>query len=95
MAQAIHGAFLFAKNHPEVTHTWLEDSQYLIVVSVPSESDILEIEKKALTHNLKYSIWSEPDLDNEITAIALAPGSTAARLCSNLPLAGKASIVTI
>ena len=95
MAQAIHAAFLFAKNHPALTNTWLEDSQYLIVVSVPSESDILEIEKKAINSNLKYSLWSEPDLDNEITAIALSPGGVAARLCSNLPLAGKDSIITV
>jgi len=36
--------------------------------------------------NIKYSIFREPDIDNQITAIAIEPSDKTRRLLSNLPL---------
>lgn len=89
MAQSIHAAFLFAKNNPTVTSQWLNDSQYLIVVSVANEHDLLGVVEAAKRQNLDYCLWAEPDLGNEYTALTLSPGLIASKLCANLPLAGK------
>lgn len=37
----------------------------------------------------EFSVTREPDLNNEITAIAISPSVEARRLTSNLPLAFK------
>jgi len=36
---------------------------------------------------IKFSIFREPDFDDEITAIALEPGRKSKKLCSKLNLA--------
>jgi peptidyl-tRNA hydrolase len=88
MAQAVHAGFLFAQKHPEVTAQWLTDSQFIIIVSVPSEDHLLALACKARNRNVPAVLWSEPDLDDELTAVAFAPVDEARRLCANLPLAG-------
>jgi len=39
--------------------------------------------------NIKYSVFKEPDIDNQVTAIALEPSDLTRKLCSNIPLALK------
>ena len=91
MAQVAHAAFLFTQKHPETTHQWLTDSQYIIIVGVPSEDHLLALTCKARNMGVPSVLWSEPDLDDELTAVAFAPTEEARRLCANLPLAGSSS----
>ena len=85
----MHAGFFFAQKYPEITNRWLTDSQYLIIVRVNSESDLKTIQKKADYIGLNSVMWSEPDLDNQATALALEPHALSRVLCANLPLAGK------
>ncbi|MEB4918415.1 hypothetical protein RXP95_29890, partial [Pseudomonas aeruginosa] len=39
--------------------------------------------------NISFSIFIEPDINNQVTAIAIAPGEAATKLCSSIPLALK------
>lgn len=87
MAQTLHAAFGFALEHAHVAADWLRESQYLIVVSVPDEQALLDLTARAGA--LPRHLWREPDLDGQATAVALAPGPVARRLCANLPLAGR------
>lgn len=102
MAQAIHAAFLFAQKHPDITHDWMHNSQYLIVVGVPDETTLLDYAEHADTLGIPTAIWHEPDLPadcvelhhpctghHQATAVAFAPIPASRRLCANLPLAGK------
>lgn len=89
MAQAVHAAFLFAQKHPVDTEDWLENSQYIIIVSVPSEDHLTAMSLHAKKLGIAHEVWREPDLDNEVTAIAFEPTEASRRLCANLPLAGK------
>jgi peptidyl-tRNA hydrolase len=87
MAQAIHAAFLISQDHADLVARWHEQSQYLVVLAAPSEQALDELSRRALHRGVPHSVWTEPDLGDEVTALAFAPGSAARRLCANLPLA--------
>lgn len=89
MAQSLHAAFGYASAYPRQVGRWLRESQFLVVVSVPDESGLLALALRSSATGLPHCLWSEPDLDGQATAIALAPGPVAKRLCANLPLAGR------
>jgi peptidyl-tRNA hydrolase len=88
-AQAVHAAFLFAQQHPELVGPWQRDSQYLVIVSVPDEIALIGLASRALEQGIEVSSWHEPDMADETTAVALQPGHVARRLCANLPLHGR------
>lgn len=88
-AQAVHAAFLFSQQHPELVGRWHQDSQYLVLVSVPDEVELIGLASRALAAGIEVSTWHEPDLAGATTAVALEPGATARRLCANLPLHGR------
>ena len=60
--------------HPEIHKEWFEQSNYLGLLSVANEYELTQLIEKALLHGIKCSVFKEPDIDNQITAIALAPG---------------------
>lgn len=85
--QSIHAAIQFAMEHPETNKDWFTNSNYLGFLSVANEYELHQLIEKALLYGIKISIFREPDIGDQITAIALAPGSKSKKLCSNLPLA--------
>jgi hypothetical protein len=50
---------------------------------------LLTLINKFEHNNINLSIFREPDMDNQVTAVALEPTARATKLCSNLPLALK------
>ena len=89
LAQSCHVAFTFSKEHPDLANQWQEISNYIGILAARSELEFSQIIEKATLQNLKFSLFREPDLDNQITAIALEPGLQSKKLCSQLPLALK------
>lgn len=87
--QSGHAAIQFQHDHPEIARQWHEQSKYLAYLSAHNESHLKELIYKAEIRNIKYSIFTEPDIGDEITAIALEPSDASRRLCSSLPLAMK------
>jgi peptidyl-tRNA hydrolase len=87
IAQSVHAAFHFSAEHPDLVGPWLRDSNFLVVCSVPTEGDLMDLISAAHAKGIERSAVREPDLDDEITAVAFAPGDAARRLCSALPLA--------
>jgi len=85
--QSMHALRQFTAEHPEVDRIWFEQSNYLGLLSVADEKELTNLIEQATAHDIRFSIFREPDVDNEITAIALAPGPKAKKLCSRLPLA--------
>lgn len=92
IAQAAHAAFTFAHDHPDLTAVWHEQSQYLVIVAVPDETALRDLATTATARDIPGVLWTEPDLEGAATALALAPGTPARRLCSNLPLAGRTPV---
>lgn len=89
LPQACHALQQFAMEHTDVNKHWYERSNYLAVLSARNEEELLGLIDKASRRGLRFSIFFEPDLKYEITAIALEPGKESKRLCSNLKLALK------
>lgn len=87
VAQSVHAAFQFAREHPRETAEWLSASQTLVVLAVPDEAALLDY---ALHHGgTARTLVREPDLDDEATALACGPSHWNVAF-SSLPLAGKA-----
>src|SRR6478752_2617779 len=88
LAQAVHAAFQFQGDRRRLVRKWLEESNYLVCLSVPDEESLLELAAEAcLGRGIPLTLVREPDLGDEATALALAPGERAQVLCASLPLA--------
>ena len=87
--QAQHALAEFIFEHPEIAREWHKNSNYLGFLSAADERELNRLIEMALLHNLKISVFREPDIGNEITAIAIQPGETSKKLVRNLPLGLK------
>jgi hypothetical protein len=87
-AQACHAQHLFTQRFPELTKVW---EQNLVVLQVPNEAclDALYEDFAGGPQNkgevYPAAAFFEPDLDDQMTAIAVA--GTAEKLLSSFPLA--------
>ena len=89
LAQSCHVAMHFMQEFPSETEEWMSISDYICILNIDNESALLNLIEIAKDCGIKFSIFREPDIGNEITAIALQPGCESKRLCRNLPLALK------
>ncbi len=74
MLQGCHAAIEFQHEHPEIAKEWNINSKYLIFLSVENEIELQKLLRKIQFKELKYSMFFEPDIGNQLTAIALEPG---------------------
>jgi peptidyl-tRNA hydrolase len=86
-AQAVHAALAFFHKHPVSIGRWLLASNFLVIVSTPNEETLLDLITEAHTRGIAHVGVREPDVNDEVTAVALAPGTAARQLCANMPLA--------
>jgi hypothetical protein len=87
--QGMHAAIQFCFENPDHSRQWFEKSNYLGFLSVANEYELHQLIEKAISLDIRFSIFREPDVDNQITAIAIEPGAKSKKLCSNLKLALK------
>lgn len=86
--QSIHAAQQFALEHSQINKEWQETSNFLALLSVKDEKELRDLAFNAsVMKGIAVSVFCEPDVDWEITAIAIAPGTKSRLLCKNLPLA--------
>lgn len=85
--QSAHAAIDFVIKYPELSLIWHNKSNYLVVLSVKSQECLNSIINQLEKTNLKFISFVEPDLNNEITAVAIEPGDISRRLCSRFGLA--------
>lgn len=88
--QSIHAAMEFALRYPDVTETWHGDSNYLCWLSVKNEAVLNSYLLAAWQKQLLAVGFYEPDVNDQLTAIAIQPGQRSALLVKGLPLALKA-----
>lgn len=87
--QSMHALRQFTAEHPEIDKAWFDNSNYLGLLSVSNEEELIRLTKKAADLGIEFSIFREPDIDDQVTAIAIAPGPKSKKLCSHLSLALK------
>lgn len=90
--QAVQGGHALAEfclQHIDIANSWHKNSNYLAFLSVKDESELLFLIEKAQSRGIAISIFREPDIDNQVTSIAIEPSAESKRLCRNLPCALK------
>ena len=58
-------------------------------MSVENEEQLLLYLEKIKYRGIKHTVFREPDIDNQLTAIAIEPGERSRKLTRKLPLALK------
>ena len=84
--QSIHAAQQFAIDFPIANARWHEKSNYLGLLSVKDEVALKRLATKATRVGLAVSLFCEPDVDWQVTAIAIEAGSISRKLCKRLKL---------
>lgn len=87
--QSGHAAIDFQHQHPVVASKWQKESNYLAFLTVANEAELIKLISKAIITGIKHTVFREPDIDNQITAVAFEPTEAAQRLTSSCPLLGK------
>lgn len=89
ITQTAHVIAELAVAHPEHFSKWHNLSQSIIVLQTPSSESLFELYVRAQSESLTVEEFREPDLGDEITALAFLPHENNVRFLANLPLAGK------
>ncbi len=87
--QSTHAAINFVFEHPGRAGPWFRESNYLVQLEAKNEQELLRLIEQCELKNIKYTAFTEPDLDNQITAIAVEPSLATQKLVSSLPLLFK------
>lgn len=87
--QSAHAAIQFQHEHPELAQLWYKNSNYLAFLTVANEEELETLIRKAEARGIKHSIFREPDLGNQITAVAFEASDDARRITSSCPMMGK------
>lgn len=85
--QAAHALQEFNQHHPEQARAWYQSSNTLALLATKDEEALVALHRQARALGLPVCPFHEPDLNNQLTALALGP--EAARLVRRLPLALK------
>lgn len=87
--QACHAAIDFQHQYGEISRDWQTNSNYLVLLSTVDESALDKLIYKAHSLGIKHTVFREPDINNEITAVAFEPSNEAKKMTSSIPLMGK------
>lgn len=88
-AQSVHAITEFSFEYPEIFREWYENSNYICILASTDENELIKLSERLKKKEVKHSIFREPDLNNELTAIAIEPGRDSKKACSSYPLALK------
>jgi peptidyl-tRNA hydrolase len=84
-AQSCHAMRAFIEEHPGIDKEWYAQSNNIVLLEVADEHELYKLALRARSEGIPYAVFREPDFDNTITGIALAPEGS--RLVSNKRLA--------
>lgn len=85
--QSAHAAVDFQHQHPQLAKDWNTNSNYLIILSAKNEEQLKKYIWKFQKSELCHTVFREPDIGNEITAICVQPSEKTRKLTCHLPLA--------
>lgn len=91
--QASHALVQFQYEYPSESSAWYKQSNYLALLTVSDEGELEKLIIKASAKGIKHSVFREPDIGNQITAVAFEASDEARRLTSSCPILGKEMLV--
>lgn len=86
-AQVAHALTEFSIKYPVDFQAWYEASNTIVVLQVPTLVELAILCDKAEFEGVRKAEFHEPDLNNELTAVAFEPAIPAERMLRNLNLA--------
>lgn len=89
IAQAIHAFREFVEFHPSEEQNWYKLSNTIVVLGCRDENELMTLRKGAVDQHIKFSMFREPDMNNQVTAIAFEPGQKTSDYLRHLNLAGS------
>ena len=87
--QVTHAAIQFANDYPLEQEKWFKESNTVVILAAKDIKQLKQFENSLKEKNIKFSSFYEPDIGNELTAIAIVPSEQSKKLCSKFKLAGK------
>lgn len=86
--QSAHALADFAIEHTEPFKSWQLGSNYLVCLTVETEEELKFLAKRLKCFGIKITEFREPDIGNELTAIAVEcmPKKEHSKLFKNLKL---------
>ena len=77
VVQSCHALADFAIEHRQIFEAWQKGSNYLACLAAKNEEQLWHLAAKLDHYGIKYTLFKEPDIENELTAIAVEPISDA------------------
>lgn len=72
-AQVAHALTEYAIKYPACFQAWYEASNTIAVLQVPSMEELAKLCERADFESVQKAEFHEPDLNNELTAVAFEP----------------------
>lgn len=89
VVQTAHAIADFSYDHPDVFRQWKQESNSIITLAVKDEQSLINLYNKLKEKTEFITEFREPDIDNEMTAIAIYGTPDIRKMLSNIPLALK------
>ncbi len=89
LVQTAHAAAEYIIKHRDESEKWSRDSNSIITLSVKNLNDLQNLSEKLKNLGIKVAEFYEPDIENQLTAIALLADNEIRKKLSYLPLALK------
>jgi hypothetical protein len=84
--QSTHAAIDFVFEHPTRAGPWHKNSNTLVMLTVKDTKGLIHLMRKCDYLSLAYTVFREPDIGNQITAICMEPHPEVYKMVSKLPL---------
>jgi hypothetical protein len=78
----MHSMRQFAHEHRDRESAWFEESNTLAFLQVPNEEALRDIADRARHHRIAVAEFREPDLEESLTSVTVAPEGK--RICRGL-----------
>jgi hypothetical protein len=91
VVQTAHAIADFIHEHPAVSKQWKEESNSIITLSTKDEQSLTDYFNRLKELTPYVTSFYEPDVEDQMTAIAVYGTPSIRKVLSNLPLALKQS----
>lgn len=89
LCQSIHAVARFAHHYPDQFKNWIEDSEYLVSLSVDNEEKLQRLYYKLVDNDAHVVAFTEPDIHNQLTSICYYGTQEMRKITDKLDLALK------